>query len=227
MVSGNDNNKIIVLAAHPDDEVLGCGGTVARLAAEGYSIVPVIVCENATVRYGESMKAQLEQWAFECAQILGVQPPEFLGLPDQQLDKFSALEMAQIIEEVIKKHQPQTIFTHHGGDINKDHRVIYEATMVATRPLPDMCVKTVYTYETISATEWGSSEYFMKFMPNTFYDITDTLSIKIKAFSRYKSEIRQFPHPRSLKGIEIRALDWGARVGLNAAEAFQLVRKMV
>ena len=220
-------DKIVILAAHPDDEVLGCGGTAARLAAAGHTVVPVIVCENASVRYGESMKAQLEQWACECAEILGIRQPDFLRLPDQQLDKFSALEMAQIIEEVIKKHQPQTIFTHHGGDINKDHRVIYEATMVATRPLPNTCVKTVYTYETISATEWGSSDYFMKFMPNTFYDVSDTLALKIKGFSSYKSEVREFPHPRSPKGIEIRALDWGARVGLHAAEAFQLVRKLI
>ncbi len=219
--------KIVIFAAHPDDEVLGCGATAARLASEGHTIIPVIVCENASVRYGDGMQENLESWSRKSAKILGISEPVFLGMPDQQLDKYSALEMAQRLERVIKELKPETIFTHHGGDINKDHRVLFEATMVATRPLPSCKVREVYTYETISSTEWAATEFYSRFSPNTFYDVTATLELKIKAFGEYLSEIREYPHPRSLKAIEIRACDWGARVGVAAAEAFHLVRKVI
>jgi len=219
--------KIVILAAHPDDEVLGCGGTAARLSKEGHDVIPVIVCENATVRYEDNMKKELEQAALRCAEILGVSKPVFLGMPDQKLDTYSALDMAKTIEKIIHAHKPEIVFTHHGGDINKDHQVIFEATMVAVRPVPTNIVRTVYTYETISSTEWAVSDYHAKFNPNTFYDISTTLKTKIEAFGQYASELKEFPHPRSSEGIEFRAKDWGARVGMQAAEAFQLVRNLV
>ncbi len=219
--------KILILAAHPDDEVLGCGATAARFAKEGHSVTPVILCENATVRYAAEMQENLENWARQSAQILGIEPPVFVGLPDQKLDTFTALEMAQTIEKVLAELQPEVVFTHHGGDINKDHRVIFEATMVATRPLPGSNVHSVYTYETISSTEWAATEFYSRFTPNTFYDVTETIAKKVEAFSQYRSEVREYPHPRSPEGIEIRAKDWGARVGVRAAEAFQLVRSVL
>ena len=219
--------NIVIIAAHPDDEVLGCGATAALLAQCGHRITPLIICENATVRYAAEMRANLENWSHECAAILGIDAPVFAGLPDQKLDTFSALEMAQTIEKLMAPLSPDIVFTHHGGDINKDHRVLFEATMVATRPLPGQRVQAVYTYETISSTEWSATGFYDRFLPNTFFDISNTLSQKIEAFSRYRSEVRDFPHPRSLQGIEIRAKDWGARVGLNAAEPFQLVRQLM
>jgi LmbE family N-acetylglucosaminyl deacetylase len=218
--------KYLIFAAHPDDEVLGCGGTAARLAREGNQVLPVIVCENASVRYEQDMQDSLEQWSKQSAAILGISEPVFLRMPDQKLDKYSSLEMAQALEKVIMDIQPEVIFTHHGGDINKDHRVIFEATMVATRPVPGSKIHSVYSYETISSTEWAFTDFYLKFTPNTFFDISETLDLKIKAFSRYESEVKKYPHPRSPQGIEIRAKDWGTKVGVKAAEAFQLIRSI-
>ncbi len=219
--------NIVIIAAHPDDEVLGCGATAARMAGEGHRVIPVIVCENASVRYDSHMQSVLEENAITSADILGMQPPVFLRMPDQKLDTFSALEMAQAIERAFEETKPEVVFTHHGGDINMDHRVLFEATMVATRPTPGNRVRTVFTYETISSTEWAAPGYHSVFTPNTFYDVSSTLALKIKAFSVYESEVKEYPHPRSLEGIEIRAKDWGTRVGRHAAEAFQLVRSVL
>ena len=221
-----DYKTTVIIAAHPDDEVLGCGGTAAKLAQSGMRVVPVIVCENASVRYQGDMQNNLESWCRACAQVLGIEEPRFLQLPDQKLDTFSALEMAQHIEKAIRDIEPEVIFTHHGGDINKDHQVLYEASMVATRPLPNQRVRQVYTYETISSSEWGIDGFHSRFTPNTFVDINDTLAAKIEGFSKYESEIRTYPtSARSPRGIEIRAQDWGTRVGLLAAEPFQLIRQ--
>lgn len=218
--------QILIIAAHPDDEVLGCGAVAARFAREGHNVTPVIICENATVRYESSMQKYLEGCAEKSARILGTSQPIFLRMPDQKLDTYSALEMAQTLEKVIKDYHPEMVFTHHGGDINKDHRVVFEATLVAARPTPTNGVRTVYTYETISSTEWAASDYYARFNPNVFYDVSDTLRLKLEAFKQYESELREYPHPRSLEGLEYRARDWGARVGMKAAEAFQLIRTL-
>ena len=219
--------KILIIAAHPDDEVLGCGATAARFAREGHTISPLIVCENASVRYEMKMQKYLEECAIRSAKILGISRPIFLGLPDQKLDMYSALEMAQTLEKVIKEIKPEMIFTHHGGDINKDHQIIFEATLVAARPTPTNGVRTVFAYETISSTEWATPDYYPKFNPNTFYDVTTTIELKLDAFRQYTSELRDYPHPRSIEGLELRAKDWGTRVGMRAAEAFQLIRTLV
>lgn len=219
--------KILVLAAHSDDEVLGCGATIARLAKEGHSVIPVIICENASVRYRQEMQSNLEEWSRRSSAILGILEPIFEQMPDQKLDTYPALDMAQRLEKIIHDVRPEIIFTHHGGDINKDHRVVFEATMVAARPLPGNKVRSIYTYETISSTEWAATDYYAKFNPNIYYDVNDTLALKLEAFSQYKTEIREYPHPRSLEAIEIRAKDWGARVGLRVAEAFQLIRTII
>lgn len=219
--------KILIIAAHPDDEVLGCGATAARFAREGHTVVPVIVCENATVRYEPEMQNYLESCAQKSAEILGISEPVFLGMPDQKLDTYSSLEMAQTLEKVIKEHKPEIIFTHHGGDINKDHQVLFEATLVAVRPTPANGVRTVFTYETVSSTEWAAPGYYAKFSPNTFYDVSNTMELKLKAFSEYTSEVKEYPHPRSVEGLELKAKDWGSQVGMRAAEAFQLIRTLV
>ena len=219
--------KILILAAHCDDEILGCGATAAKLANESHSIIPVIFCESASIRYPDHTQDQLEEWCKKCAQILGISPPVFLGLPDQKLDSFSSLQLVQTLEKIIKDYQPEIIFTHHGGDINKDHQIVFDTTMVAARPVPKSMVRTIYSYETISSTEWSATEYYARFHPNTFHDVSKTIQTKLEAFSQYKLEVRRYPHPRSLEAIEIRAKDWGAKVGIYAAEPFQLIRTLV
>lgn len=222
--------NVLILAAHADDEVLGCGGTIARLVNEGHRVNAVIFCENASARfvsgYSSSMPEKLEQMCNACAKVLKMQQPVFLRFADQKLDTYPALEIVQTVEKVLREHKPDMVLVHHGGDINEDHRVLFEATMVATRPLPNGHIKSILTYETISATEWGISNHHSSFQPNVFYDISTTLELKLQAFSQYTSEMREFPHPRSLEAIEIRAKDWGARVGLPAVEAFQLIRSI-
>lgn len=219
--------RILILAAHPDDEVLGCGATAAKLVRDGHTVIPVIVCENASVRYESDMQPRIEESAIKSAEILGISNPVFLRMPDQKLDTYPALEMAQVIEKAIKDLAPDMVFTHHGGDINKDHQIIFEATLVASRPTPTNKVRTLLTYETVSSTEWGFPDYHARFSANTFYDVTDTLAVKLEAFSQYTSELRNYPHPRSIEALENRAKDWGARVGMKAAEAFQLIRALV
>ncbi|NIT59123.1 MAG: PIG-L family deacetylase [Aliifodinibius sp.] len=219
--------QILVIAAHPDDEVLGCGGTAARFVQEGHTVTPIILCENVSVRYDPNMQGYLEECAMNSAKLLGLSQPIFLRMPDQKLDTYSALEMAQILEKAIREFQPQIVFTHHGGDINKDHQIIFEATLVAARPTPTNGVRTVYTYETVSSTEWATPDYYARFNPNTFFDVSATIEPKLEAFKQYTSELREYPHPRSLEGLELRAKDWGARVGMRAAEAFQLIRTLI
>jgi len=173
------------------------------------------------------MGQKIEDWSRQSADILGISEPVFLGFPDQKLDTYSALEIAQTLEKLIRDYQPELIFTHHGGDINRDHQVVFDATLVASRPLPASKIRTIYTYETISSTEWSVTDYYSKFSATAFFDVTATLDLKLRAFSKYVSEVKDFPHPRSLEAIEIRAKDWGARVGMRAAEAFQLVRMLI
>jgi LmbE family N-acetylglucosaminyl deacetylase len=218
--------NIMIIAAHPDDEVLGCGATAARLVKEGHKVTPIILCENASVRYDSGMRNNLEEWCRQSSKILGMSEPVFLRYADQKLDTYPSLEMAQVIEKMISDLQPEVIFTHHGGDINRDHQVLFEAALVAARPVPGCPVKTVYSYETISSTEWAATEYYSTFRPNVFFDASETIEMKLKAFGCYVSEIKPYPHPRSIEAIEIRMKDWGSRVGLKAAEAFQLVRAL-
>jgi LmbE family N-acetylglucosaminyl deacetylase len=221
-----NNERILLLAAHPDDEVLGVGGTAKLLSEKGASVLPVFFCENASIRYGNKLEAQLEKYSHKCAKTLGLASPEFLRFPDQKLDTFPMVELAQAVEKLIKNIQPHCIFTHHSGDINKDHQMVFEATMIATRPKPDQIVKHVLSYETISSTEWGHPSTHPVFMPNIFVNIENFIDAKISAFAHYKSEVCEYPHPRSLESLRIRSQDWGSRVGVKYAEPFQLLRSV-
>lgn len=224
--------NILVIAAHPDDEVLGCGGTIARLAQEGHEVRIAILGEGITSRYAQrgqadpSLVEELQACSRKVSQILGAKDIFFFSLPDNRFDTVPLLNIIKLIEELLKKTSPQVIYTQHGGDLNIDHRVTFEATLTATRPTPDSFVHTVYAYEVPSSTEWSFQKLEPVFRPNTFMDISDTLEIKLAAMEMYESEARQFPHPRSMHGLKAIAHRWGSVVGLNAAEAFELVREV-
>ena len=222
------SKDILVVAAHPDDEVLGCGGTIARHAAEGDNVHILILAEGATARDGsggEELTA-LRAAARNAAEVLGAEPPDFLGLPDNRLDRLPLLDVIKPIEAVVANVKPAVVYTHHGGDLNVDHRVVHQAVLTACRPLPDSPVRAIYAFETVSSTEWASPDD-EPFRPTRFVDITEQLERKLKALGAYGMEVRPAPHARSLENVSALATHRGAGAGLTAAEAFMVVRERV
>lgn len=222
--------KILIIAAHPDDEILGCGGTIARLIHEGASCSVLILGEGKTSRDEKrDLQKQLKELnnlkdeAKRANKILGIKNIYFNDFPDNRFDSVDLLDIVKVISSIKSKIHPDTIFTHFENDLNIDHRLTYRAVITATRPLPDETVKTIYSFEAMSSTEWN---YPISFSPNVFFDISSTLDLKLKALNEYKSEIRPYPHPRSLKGVKINAQYWGVKVGLPFIEAFKLVRQI-
>lgn len=222
--------NILIIAAHPDDEVLGCGGTIARLSREGHDIYIAILGEGITSRYSEREQADLtlvetlHARSRQVTQLLGAKDLFMYKLPDNRFDTVPLLDVVKIIEELIDRLRPQVVFTQHGGDLNIDHALIYRATLTATRPVPGTTVKELYAFEVPSSSEWAFQQFEPAFHPNVFIDISDTLESKIKAMEIYDSEMRAFPHPRSREALRAIAQRWGSVSGLNAAEPFQLVR---
>ena len=226
-------NDILVIAAHPDDEVLGCGGTIARLANEMKNVYVAILGEGITSRYSQREQADVSaletlRKSSKCvSELLGVKELFLYDLPDNRFDTIPLLDIVKIIEALIDKVKPSTIFAHHGGDLNVDHTIIHRATLTATRPLAGQRVRQVYTYEVPSSTEWAFGQFAEGFQANVFVDISGTLEKKIEAMEIYESESRTFPHPRSPEALRALAKRWGAVAGLGAAEAFNLIREII
>jgi LmbE family N-acetylglucosaminyl deacetylase len=224
--------NILVIAAHPDDEVLGCGGTIARLAAEGASVTILILANGLTSRtdFDNAQESELLEIHHDRARragaILGAKEVLLAGFPDQKMDTIPLLDVIQRIESEINRVQPEIIFTHHGGDLNMDHVITFRATMTATRPMQGSTVRKLYAYEIASSTEWAFQQFAPNFLPQTFFDITPHLDAKILAMQVYESETREFPHPRSPEILRAMAHRWGGAVGLNAAEAFSCIREI-
>jgi len=220
----------LVLAAHPDDEILGCGGTMAKLAKEGRRVFSAILGEGITSRYDHREDAAAEKISRlaaesrRAAERVGVEDLFFFDFPDNRFDTVPLLDIVKVIEKLVEKLRPEVVYTQHGGDLNIDHGIVFRATMTAARPIAGSPVKAIYAYEVASASEWAFGQIHPIFQPNTFLDISDTLATKIKALEDYKGEIREFPHPRSSEAIAAIAKRWGATVGCAAAEAFQLIR---
>lgn len=224
--------KVLVIAAHPDDEVLGCGGTVARLTAQGTEVYITILATGLTSRpdFDPTQQAALLQVHHDRARragaLLGAREVRVLDFPDQKMDTLPLLDITQAIEREIARIQPDTVFTQHGGDLNLDHVITYRATLTATRPMQGSSVRRVYAYEVASSTEWSFQKFEPRFHPTVFFDIQETLETKIAAMQVYESETRLFPHPRSPESLRAIAHRWGSVVGLQAAEAFDLVREI-
>lgn len=222
--------KALVIAAHPDDEVLGCGGTIAKHALQGDEVYCLILGEGVTSRYRQPKVAnqeelkQLRLEAKQAASILGIKKVFFKDFPDNRFDTVPVLEIVKAIEEVKEELKPEVIYTHHQGDLNIDHQIVHRAVLIAARPVKSCPVKEIYAFEVPSSTEWNSPEADRYFMPNVFVDISQTFSKKVKALKAYQSEIREYPHPRSPTALEVIAHRWGLSVGIGLAEAFRLVR---
>ena len=222
--------KILIVAAHPDDEVLGCGGTIARISKEGHDISIAILGEGITSRYphredaDRTMVQNLHTRSHQVAKILGVKDLHLFNLPDNRFDTVALLDIVKILEGLIEKIKPECIFTHHASDLNVDHVLTNRATLIATRPIENTSVKTVLSYEVPSSTEWAFPITQSSFRPNIFIDIAGTLDIKIDTMQLYDGESRHFPHPRSSESLRANASRWGSISGMKAAEAFELVR---
>ena len=221
--------NVLVVAAHPDDEVLGCGGTAARLAREGHSIYTAILGEGITARYpqpGCADQASLDKM-HDCsrnvADLLGVKELSLHDLPDNRFDSLPLLDVIKLVEQSIERWRPDIIYTHHSGDLNIDHQVVNRAVLTAVRPVPGQCVREVYMFEVPSSTEWAFQQLAPVFKPNVFVNIEDTLQLKLQGMQLYESEVRKFPHPRSPEALTGIARRWGSVVGCQAAEAFEAV----
>lgn len=216
--------KILVVAAHPDDEILGVGGTVRKHALAGDEVHLLIACEGVSMRYEGEHHMRVVKQAREAAEILGAAEVLFGELPDQRLETLPRVEVYAKIEEVVGRLRPQVLYTHFGGDVNHDHGILFQAVQVAARPYSAPFVREVLAFETPSSTEWGTPAVQGAFVPDVFVDISTTLEDKINAFCRYEREVRPSPHPRSPESLRARARTWGSVVGVDAAEAFMLVR---
>ena len=223
----NKQHKVLVIVAHPDDEVLGCGGAIARLAKESHDVYIAILGEGITSRYknlehtNRGQIRALQNASHLAAKVLGAKNTFFQNLPDNRFDTVPLLDIVKKIEKIKKDIKPDIIFTHYKNDLNIDHKITYNAVITATRPVESETVKEIYSFEVLSSTEWN---YPLSFSPNVFFDITDTLRLKLKAANEYKIELRNFPHPRSLEGIKLNAKYWGIKSGLGYAEVFESVR---
>ncbi len=211
----------LIVAAHPDDEVLGAGGTIARLTSEGEEVHIAILGEGGTSR-DEGTVTALRRQVAQAAEHLGTPNVSHFTLPDQRFDTVPLLEITQIVESLISMVKPDTIFTHHRGDLNLDHQITHRAVLTACRPIPDAYVRKLYAFETPSSTEWAFGS--PAFAPNVFVGIGAYLQTKISAMQVYESEVRKVPHPRSPEMLGALAFYRGAQAGLSAAEAFELVR---
>jgi LmbE family N-acetylglucosaminyl deacetylase len=222
------NKKILIVAAHPDDEVLGCGGTAARLVNEGDEVFTLVLGEGVTSRDDSRQRvkrekeiARLNEQIHEANGVIGVKEVFAYDFPDNRFDSVPLLDIVKIIEKIKAEVEPDIVFTHYEGDLNIDHRITYRAVLTAVRPVKGETVKEIYSFEVLSSTEWN---YPLRFSPDCFFDISSTIDQKVAAMEKYRSELRDYPHPRSLKGIRLNAEQWGMKVGLSYAEAFKMVR---
>ena len=222
---------ILVVVAHPDDEVLGCGASIAKWTASGSIVHTLIMAEGSTSRdlvRNKKTKSDelllLEKSAHSAGNILGTASVKLLDFPDNRMDSLDRLDVIKAIETEIEQIKPDTVVTHHCGDVNIDHRITHEAVVTACRPQPGHSVRLLLAFEVASSTEWQPTGSNIAFQPNWFEDVSENIDCKIKALKIYKSEIREWPHARSLENVEHLARFRGATIGCSAAESFILLR---
>ncbi len=215
------SKQVLVIAAHPDDEILGCGGVVALHTNRGDKVTSVVVCEGDSLRY-DDLTSKHQSQIFQAAEVLGVTDVRSLKFPDQKLETIILTDLIQPILDIIREIKPQVVYCQWGGDVNRDHKILFEAILVATRPTEEF-IEVVYAFDTASSTEWG---YPRNFIPDTFIDISETLDKKIESMACYKTELRDYPHPRSLEALKHKAYAAGNMNCMHAAEAFMTIRRV-
>ncbi len=223
---------ILVVVAHPDDEILGVGATIAKRVKSGDTAYALILAEGQTSRWDNRECADatavelLHRDTFESAKIVGYKNVFFGDLPDNRMDSCDLLDIVKCVEKYVKQIKPDIIYTHYSGDLNIDHELTTRAVLTATRPIGSYTVKEIYAFETVSSTEWNFDRKNEQFAPNVFEDVSKYFDIKCEAMKKYSSELCEFPHPRSLKMLDALAVMRGSTIGVQKAEAFELVRKV-
>jgi len=224
--------NVLVVAAHPDDEILGPGGAIALHAQRGDKVCSILLGEGITSRREEDGVAptaeliNLKQNALEAASIIGVEKTYFFDFPDNKFDTIPRLRIIKAIESLKSEIRPDIVYTHHRNDLSIDHRITFDAVLTAFRPVVGETVRRILSFSVPSSTEWYAPAGETAFMPNVFVDISKTLEKKIKAMRAYKSEIREYPHPRSPEALEAIAKVYGVTVGMSYVEPFVLVREL-
>ena len=217
-------SRVLIVAAHPDDEVLGMGGTIAVHVDRGDDVRVVVVTDGSSTQYpGDAeIRARKEDEAVRAAAELGVTDYLHLDLPDMRLDTLPHVEVNAVVEQHVRDFVAELVYTPH-PDVNRDHRVLFDSVAVATRPVPGQTVRRLYTYAPTSSTEWTPAALNW-FIPNWFVDITPAIERKVAAFAHYETERRDYPHPRSERAIRAAAEFYGSSCGCEFAEPFVLVR---
>ncbi|WCN39533.1 PIG-L deacetylase family protein [Aneurinibacillus uraniidurans] len=213
--------NVLVIAAHPDDELLGTGGTIKKLMNHGCKVTTVIVANGR-----EEEKDHIRPFMVKANKQVGVEETIFLEYPNLLLETLPLHVINKEIEVLLNKYEPSMIFTHHYGDLNRDHQILFQAVLTAARPLPGKQPVEILCFETVSSSEWTQHTNDKAFKPNYFVDITDTIDEKLKALQYYDMEMRPFPHPRSYKGVKYLAHVRGMTVGVKYAEAFEIIRRV-
>lgn len=224
--------NILAVCAHPDDEVLGPGATLAKHNMKGDNVYSCILCEHVTARTERAPHEELIKQTSKAAEIIGIKDTLFFDFPNIQMNIVPTLHLVQSIEEAIIKFKPEIVYTHHAGDLNDDHRIVFNATQAAIRlperrvvkELPANLIKELLCYEVSSSTEWAAPLPEYIFRPNIFVNVKDTFRLKMEAFRQYTEVIKTYPHPRSLENLEALAKHRGAQAGFELAEAFMLLR---
>jgi len=220
-------NKVLVIVAHPDDEALGCSGTIAKHIQAKDEVYVIFMSDGVASRSGPDLKSDTKlrlNSAKKSCDILKTKEPIFLDFPDNKMDSIPLLDIVQKLEEYVNKINPNVVYTHHGFDLNIDHRITHQAVMTACRPQPSFSVKEIYTFEVLSSTNWASNSILNAFIPSKFVDISKYFDQKINSLNCYNYEMREFPHSRSIESIKMLSKHRGSSVGVNYAEAFQVER---
>lgn len=222
------SQNVLIVAAHPDDEVLGCAGAAAKHAAAGDKVFLQILAEGSASRFSNSLDAldsvmALRASAHKAAKVMGISDLELLRFPDNQMDTVPQLDVNKAVEIAVDRWKPTIVYTHHAYDLNVDHRIVHEAVLTACRPLPSQSVREIYCFEVASSTEWQMPGPWA-FTPQMHVDISAHWETKRAALECYESEMRPWPHARSMQAVEHLARIRGANVGCAAAEAFMVAR---
>jgi LmbE family N-acetylglucosaminyl deacetylase len=224
--------NVLCVATHPDDEIIGVGGTLARHAADGDTVRVSIFSEAEPARYDEitpEVEALMERrqaWSRQACEQLGADSVSFQGFPDNEFDSIPLLELVQAVEDELQSFEPDIIYTHHYGDLNLSHELTCRAVITAARPLPDSSVDRILAYETLSTSEWAIQNAANTFQPTVFIDINEHLETKLDALTAHEGELRDHPHPRNPENVRRNAQLWGAKAGVPAAEPFELLREV-
>ena len=219
---------VLIIAAHPDDEVLGMGGTVLKLKKQNYNL-NLLILSNGEDSRGKGNEKQIKKRKIQAervSKLLRINKIFFEDFPDNEFDSVSLLSIVKKVEKKISETKPSIVYTHNPNDLNIDHRITFQSVLTACRPQPGFFVKKILAFETLSSTEWQLKNAKNAFCPTEYVNIEKSIDKKIKILEIYKDELREFPHPRSEKGVRVLSEYRGMEVGYKNAEAFQVIRKL-